>query len=419
MDAKQTFDVLVVGGGPAGMSLAAEAGQRGLDVGLLAPSHPPEWPNNYGAWRDAFPDETLASRVEASWPRPVVTYADGTSEALDRTYVRIDNEALRDALLERCDAGGVEWVTGWAAGLEHDIDRSYVLRRERSALETSVVVDATGPGGALLRTAESREPALQTAHGILARCEGEPLGGAGMAFMDYARDHLPADASDDVPSFLYGMHLGGDRYFLEETRLAGRPPVAHQRLESRLERRLRARGVEVREVLETERVSIPMDATLPDRDQRTLGFGAAAGMIHPASGFSVTRSLRRAPEVGEALADALGSGASSRRAVHIGWRAVWPDELLRTRRLHLFGLEAMLEMEPDRLSRFFRTFFSLSNDDWAAYMSGETSPSETAGIMLRLFRRAPFDVKRGLASTSLSSSLQHVVDGLLDPRRSN
>ena len=413
MSRPSRFDILVIGGGPAGLSLAAETADRGLDVGVLAPSHPPEWPNNYGAWRDTFPDDELAACTSHTWPHPVVVFEDDTRRTLDRTYVRIDNEALREALIERCHGGDVRWTTGWAEDVRHTPEGSKVSRRDDETLKARLVVDATGPGGRLLESTASREPALQTAHGIVARCEGDPLAGDAMHFMNYSRAHLPETASDDVPSFLYGMHLGGERYFLEETRLADRPPLPAERLETRLEHRLQSRSIEIHDVLETEHVSIPMDPPLPDRPQRTLGFGATSGMVHPASGFSVTRSLRRASDVAGALADSMARGVSARQVARDGWEAVWPRELCRTRQLHLFGLEMMLELDASTLSSFFQAFFELPESDWSTYLSADASPAETARIMLTLFGRAPFSLKRTITSTSFSPSAQHLIDGLL------
>lgn len=47
-----TLDLVVVGCGPAGMCLAAEAAKEGLSVGLVGPDLP--FVNNYGVWTDEF-----------------------------------------------------------------------------------------------------------------------------------------------------------------------------------------------------------------------------------------------------------------------------------------------------------------------------------------------------------------------------
>lgn len=50
----------------------------------------------------------------------------------------------------------------------------------------------------------------------------------------------------EVPSFLYAMHLGGNRVFLEETCLVAKPPLPFAVLKRRLDRRLAALGIKVR-----------------------------------------------------------------------------------------------------------------------------------------------------------------------------
>jgi hypothetical protein len=52
----------------------------------------------------------------------------------------------------------------------------------------------------------------------------------------------------EVPSFLYAMHLGGNRVFLEETCLVAKPPLPFAVLKRRLERRCAALGIKVRPV---------------------------------------------------------------------------------------------------------------------------------------------------------------------------
>ncbi len=49
----------------------------------------------------------------------------------------------------------------------------------------------------------------------------------------------------EVPSFLYAMHLGGNRVFLEETCLVAKPALPFAVLKRRLERRLQAMGIQV------------------------------------------------------------------------------------------------------------------------------------------------------------------------------
>lgn len=46
------LDLVVIGCGPAGLSLASESAKKGLTVGLIGPDLP--FTNNYGVWEDEF-----------------------------------------------------------------------------------------------------------------------------------------------------------------------------------------------------------------------------------------------------------------------------------------------------------------------------------------------------------------------------
>lgn len=52
ISADSVLDLVVIGCGPAGLSLAAESAKRGLRVGLIGPDLP--FTNNYGVWEDEF-----------------------------------------------------------------------------------------------------------------------------------------------------------------------------------------------------------------------------------------------------------------------------------------------------------------------------------------------------------------------------
>lgn len=55
-------------------------------------------------------------------------------------------------------------------------------------------------------------------------------------------------SSDECPSFLYAMPLGGKRVFLEETCLVAKPALPFAVLKRRLTRRLKAMGISVTKV---------------------------------------------------------------------------------------------------------------------------------------------------------------------------
>lgn len=50
---------------------------------------------------------------------------------------------------------------------------------------------------------------------------------------------------------------------------------------------------------------IPVGGSLPNTEQKNLAFGAAASMVHPATGYSVVRSLSEAPNYAAVIAKIL------------------------------------------------------------------------------------------------------------------
>jgi lycopene cyclase-like protein len=186
-------------------------------------------------------------------------------------------------------------------------------------------------------------------------------------------------------------------FFVEETSLALAPPVPDEVLRDRLHRRLAHRGVRVEQVQHEEFCLFPMNLPLPDLEQPVVGFGGAASLVHPASGYMVGSLLRRAPALAEAIATgladpALDAGGLARRA----WQALWPLELRRRHALYRFGLEKLMRYPEDQLRLFFQTFFALPRPQWYGFLTNTLSLPELVGAMLRLFFSAPWPVRWGL-----------------------
>ena len=150
--------------------------------------------------------------------------------------------------------------------------------------------------------------AFQVAYGIIAEFERPLLADGECTLMDWRGPERT------VPTFGYTLPIDG-RWLVEETALASRPALGFDELERRLHDRLRADGLVIKHIHGIERVSFPMDVPLPLRTQRTLGLGAAASLVHPATGYSVAASLRSAPRIAAAIAAQLArSGVDLDRA---------------------------------------------------------------------------------------------------------
>jgi len=135
--------------------------------------------------------------------------------------------------------------------------------------------------------------------------------------MDYRCDHLSFEQRQQAPTFLYVMDLGQGRFFVEETSLAAAPALSFVSLQQRLEQRLAHRGIAIEAVEHVEHCLFPMNPALPDRRQPVVGFGGAASMVHPASGYMIGSLLRRGPPLAADLAAALAAAESGRMLVDL------------------------------------------------------------------------------------------------------
>jgi lycopene beta-cyclase len=274
----------------------------------------------------------------------------------------------------------------------------------------------------------------QTAFGVLVPAEvAAPLVGPGEAvFMDW-RQPLPGPAT-----FLYAVPLPDGRVLLEETSLARRPGLPFADLRERLLARLATHGIDPGDA-EVERVRFPVDPgppaktrgsrapagcpaptrsrgaplmpvyrsaptepgvarglwTTSGREWRVVPFGAAAGIGHPATGYSVADSLRLAPLVADALVE--GGPPAARRAV-------WSGRARAVHRLRRAGLHALLALGPAQTQEFFDLFFGLPADQQRAYLSGREDLAGTVAAMAGLFRAAPWSLRRVLARHSIHSA---------------
>ncbi|CAM3892454.1 lycopene cyclase family protein [Deinococcus frigens] len=388
-------DVLVVGGGPAGLALAAELARRGLSVRVVAPHPPQPFAPTYGAWLDELP--AWAQVCTAQVWSDVRVYTGPQPTPLMRPYALLDNARLLAALLERA-GDTLRWTRGKVTGAELRGALWHVRGEAGEDWTARLVVDASGHGGLLLPTPFEGGAALQTAYGIVAHFKRPPSAPGAMVWMDYRAAHPNPAAVRAEPTFLYAMHLGGDRYFVQETSLIARPAPSQEVLKARLHARLEALGTPPHGTKSDEWVAFPMNAPAPTPGP-VLAFGAAAGLVHPISGFQVAGALNDAPCVAQAVASAFERGQDAAAA---GWAALWPPERRAARQVHLLDLGALLELPGDRLGDFFAAFFRLPAAQWHAFLAPHTGVRELARSMLRVFAHAPNAVRVPLVRAALA-----------------
>ena len=371
-------DVAVVGDGPAGSALAQALVARGVDVVLIGEDRP--WDATYTTWVDDLDGVTMLAGADIWLHRFDSVHAHFEQpRTVTRSYGVIDNDRLRSLLradvthrvetvrsADECDARLVVDATGWPSGLD-DADR---------------------------RTLDARPDSMswQTAFGVvLDDAPGGPLGQP--TVMDWT--DAPDGGDLDVATFAYSFPVT-DGWLVEETVLAGPAVDADRlavRLASRLDEPVDALLVRARRI---ERVRIPMGAPLPPHATRTgpVRYGAAAGMIHTATGYSIASTLRAADRVATVIESELGHGGFPDRDAIT--HAVWPRALRRTRRLHDYGLDVLRDMDSSQIRSFFATFFDLPTPQWSAYLRIDTAPRELAGVMAAMFSRADWPLRRRL-----------------------
>jgi len=423
-------DVVVVGAGPAGLAVAAEMAQRGVSVGLVAPDTP--FVNNYGVWLDEFDELGLRDCLLHEYDDALVWFNDedpAEGIGLGRPYGQVCRRRLREELLKRCERHGVRYMPGLVDQVTHSENdepstlRGSLARFDDAEMDASTALDAefelkarlvvcsTGHNRDMLRYGEGPPPGWQTAYGVEVRMPDHPFEVNKAVFMDFRQSdpELEGDAPGAegvwrVPSFLYVLPVDKDTVFVEETCLVSRVQVPFDELKRRLYRRLKRMGlpVEKENIIEEEASWIPLGGTPPVAPQRTLAYGAAAGLVHPASGYSIVNSLRRAPSFAEAVVRGLNAGGSV-EASRAGWEVLWGDEPRRQVGFYQFGMELLMSLRIEQMRNFFSTFFGLPKDLSAGFLGNDLSSSKLIVFALTCFIQGNWEL-RALLLTHLASA---------------
>ena len=86
---------------------------------------------------------------------------------------------------------------------------------------------------------------------------------------------------------------------------------------------------QVKKIHEEEWSFIPVGGPLPVAQQPITAFGAAANLVHPATGYSIARSLREAPAFAQEVANLLRKQQAVGDTAESVWDALWPQEKRR------------------------------------------------------------------------------------------
>lgn len=408
------LDLIVIGCGPAGLALAAESAKLGLKVGLVGPDLP--FTNNYGVWEEEFKALGLEGCIEQVWRDTVVYIDDDNPIFIGRPYGRVSRHLLHEELVKRCFESGVSYLSAKVERIMEGHDGHSLVACERDiTIPCRLATVASGAASGKLLQYEVGGPrvCVQTAFGVEVEVESSPYDPNIMVFMDY-RDYSKQNFDSPeakYPTFLYAMPMSPTRIFFEETCLASIDAMPFDLLKKKLMARLQTMGVRIIKTYEEEWSYIPVGGSLPNTEQRNLAFGAAASMVHPATGYSVVRSLSEAPKYASAIANIIKRGSSKsaillqRNVQNISmqaWNTLWPQERKRQRAFFLFGLALIVQLDIEGTRTFFRTFFQLPKWMWEGFLGSNLSSADLILFAFHMFFIAPNDLRMCLIRHLLS-----------------
>ncbi|MBK6689315.1 MAG: lycopene cyclase family protein [Deltaproteobacteria bacterium] len=390
------MDALIFGSGPSGLAIAQVLAEAGLKVEVIAPEPFAPWRPGYGAWVDEL--EGFETAIAHTWPAAWAGFG-ATRQRLERPYARLNNPRLAARL-----AGDYPRRVGRVAQV--DPQEGTATLADGTQLRASLLIDATGLGLSVWPAQPGPGPGVQVAFGRLLQVAAHPFGDE-VCLMDFDDTAFGGELqADRISSFLYALPFGPQQVFVEETSLVARPPVPMALLEARLERRLQVLGVSG-QTLELERCAIPMGAPRPEPIGRLVAFGAAASMVHPATGYLLGQVFAALPRIRDGI-----PGPKDTLPERIA-AAIWPKERAKAHDLYRFGMEVLLELDPPGLRRFFQGFFALPEAEWAGYLSGRLSIPGMASAMARVFGAVPFAVRARIAQKAVGPARRLLWTALL------
>ena len=115
-----------------------------------------------------------------------------------------------------------------------------------------------------------------------------------------------------------------------------------------------------------------MGGDVPRKGQRIVPVGAAAGVVHPSTGYQVARMLSSNVYFCEQIIEelALGDGFDPDLAAARIIGRTWTPDAMRQRTFAVFGGDFLMKQNVEGLKGFFSGFFKLDQGMWAGFLAG-------------------------------------------------
>ncbi|WP_439574784.1 geranylgeranyl diphosphate reductase [Phreatobacter sp.] len=309
MDTRQVYDVVVVGGGPAGATIAAELAGQGHSVllidraGRIKPcggAIPPRLVKDY-----AIPDSIICARINCA--RIVAPSSRHVDMPIDDGYVAmVDREVFDEFLRRRAGTRGAERMTGRFVRISRDEGAHARVHIRTGSDQSEKVVAARliiGADGANSAVGRQEIAGAERMRCVFAYHEIVRAPAAGEAGYDARRCDVHYDGrySPDFYSWVFphgatasigtGTHHKG--FALRESVAAFRVKTGLDRLET----------------IRREGAPIPLKPLRRwDNGRDVLLVGDAAGVVAPASGEGIYYAMASATFAAEAAAEMLRTG---------------------------------------------------------------------------------------------------------------
>ena len=402
--------IVVIGSGPAALSVAVSLAETGVSVSVVAPDPFAAWVPNYGGWADQFPEDFAKNFFQQTYAAPCVRLpkSGGASEKVLRgRYARIHKTKLQESYLSALKECRVSFYDTKVLTIEADGAQDTLQLESGQVLTADLVIDASGAQSPFVQKQGKGKEAYQLAYGQTIQTKPHGYRCGEMRFMDFT----PLQDNENIATFLYAMPLSHDTLFVEETILATRQQVSFDFLKDRLSKRLKKEGIEVTGVLDEEFCKIPLGLPLPKGQQRVIPFGAAASMVHPASGYLFSRIIATAPELAQLIASNLGEQPKA-DLLKAGLDLIWPSSRRRTRELYMIGLEMLTRMDPKRNRDFFNAFFELPLESWRGFLDDTMSHYELGLTMSKMFALSKTGLRFSLVHNTVSHASEHLFNAV-------